>query len=287
MKCSSDHAGQRCHCPRCGYDLCGAVATWDDAGACPLEGTCTECGYVFLWRDVLRPTFTEPAWCVEYAPFERWLFMWASMKTMARSCLPWSFWRRISLHHRVHLGHIAVHLICFIMALSIPIGIVKLTLLMRFDPLSIWDVTNWFCEPDGTLPALIASVAWIAFSVLYALTFVLLPITRRNTRVRAKHFARIAGFSFSFPIFIVLLLHLIAVGLYIHPPWGWRWSESLMTIAVFAPFPVLAVWWYFAIRNYMRFPHPLAVTVIMGLLSILLVLFIVGATAYLVPGTSQ
>ena len=34
-------------CPRCGYDLRGAIATWTEQ--CPLHGTCAGCGLQFAW----------------------------------------------------------------------------------------------------------------------------------------------------------------------------------------------------------------------------------------------
>lgn len=40
----------RPRCPRCGYDLGGQVATWREA--CPLEGSCPECGATFAWGKV-------------------------------------------------------------------------------------------------------------------------------------------------------------------------------------------------------------------------------------------
>lgn len=39
-------------CPRCGYDLSGAVATWKTS--CPLEVTCSECGQRFKSIAVFR-----------------------------------------------------------------------------------------------------------------------------------------------------------------------------------------------------------------------------------------
>ncbi|MFB3103994.1 MAG: hypothetical protein ACE1ZA_03615, partial [Pseudomonadales bacterium] len=50
-------------CPRCGYDLRGAIGTWADQ--CPLHGTCAECGLQFVWAEVLHPEKFEPQWCVE------------------------------------------------------------------------------------------------------------------------------------------------------------------------------------------------------------------------------
>ena len=38
-------------CPRCGYDLRGALETWKRK--CPINGVCTECGLKFEWGELL------------------------------------------------------------------------------------------------------------------------------------------------------------------------------------------------------------------------------------------
>ncbi len=81
-------------CPRCGYDLRGAIATWREA--CPLRGTCTECGLAFQWAEVLVPGKFEPPWCVEYVkPLRR--FGWAWVQTVARSGRPFLFWSTLKM----------------------------------------------------------------------------------------------------------------------------------------------------------------------------------------------
>lgn len=80
-------------CPRCGYDLRGALATWNDT--CPLDGTCTECGLHLDWAHVLRPGKFAPAWCVEFAP--RRGFGPACVSTFGRSFRPWRFWSALKM----------------------------------------------------------------------------------------------------------------------------------------------------------------------------------------------
>ena len=83
-------------CPRCGYDLRGAIGTWADQ--CPLHGTCTECGLQFSWAEVLHPEKFEPRWCVEFAPgMRRGVLVRASLATFIRSFWPFGFWRALKM----------------------------------------------------------------------------------------------------------------------------------------------------------------------------------------------
>jgi hypothetical protein len=90
---SGEHpARPRVRCSRCGYDLRGATSEWQDA--CPLDGTCPECGLAFEWREI----FVEriPPWCVEggagrIVPLRR------VAATFVRTYWPWAFWSSLSL----------------------------------------------------------------------------------------------------------------------------------------------------------------------------------------------
>lgn len=53
-------------CPHCGYDLSGVIAAWRDA--CPLSGTCSECGGAVAWPEVMQARLPAPAWSLEHAP---------------------------------------------------------------------------------------------------------------------------------------------------------------------------------------------------------------------------
>ncbi|MHC5023942.1 MAG: hypothetical protein ACYTGG_08520 [Planctomycetota bacterium] len=95
------------HCPRCGYDQRGPVAGWIDA--CPLVGTCTECGLEFRWAEVMLPEKFEPRWCVEFSP--RWRIIGAAAKTFIRSSWPWGFWTRLMMSQRVRWRRLAIYLV--------------------------------------------------------------------------------------------------------------------------------------------------------------------------------
>src|SRR5256885_17124900 len=84
------------HCPRCGYDQRGIMATWIQS--CPLTGICTECGLEMAWAEVLNPNIIKPRWCVEYVHHSSAL-PWASVKTFAMTFWRWRFWRTLKMSH--------------------------------------------------------------------------------------------------------------------------------------------------------------------------------------------
>ena len=91
-------------CPRCDYDLSGPVATWTEQ--CPMEGVCSECGLEFQWADLLNPGRQKLSWLYEHA--RRWWNLRAAWSTAIRALIPWSFWRRVQLHHRVEPRRLAL-----------------------------------------------------------------------------------------------------------------------------------------------------------------------------------
>jgi hypothetical protein len=98
-------------CPRCGYDLRGLVATWEDC--CPLEGVCSECGLALRWAEVLVPEKFEPLWCVECAPGWRSVPR-AAWRTLIRSFWPWRFWSRLRMSLRIRRGRLAMY-VCLLL----------------------------------------------------------------------------------------------------------------------------------------------------------------------------
>lgn len=110
-------------CPRCGYDLRGTMTTW--TRACPLEGTCTECGLAFEWADVFDRTRKEPAWCVEHARRGIWPVTRAIVATFLRSWLPWRFWHRLQLHHHIRISRLALY---FTVTFMLPMALLYVTI---------------------------------------------------------------------------------------------------------------------------------------------------------------
>jgi hypothetical protein len=101
-------------CPRCGYDQRGVMTGWVEA--CPLEGTCSECGLRYRWSEVLRPELFEPLWCVEFVERTRKVPR-ACLVTYLRSFWPWKFWSRLGMSHQIHPWRLLVYVCSLIFAL--------------------------------------------------------------------------------------------------------------------------------------------------------------------------
>jgi len=90
-------------CPRCDYDLTGAVESWKSE--CPLDGRCPECGLEYRWAELLNPALTVPAWSFEHAHarlFRSWF------GAAFRSARPRLFWTELRLENRIVPRRLAI-----------------------------------------------------------------------------------------------------------------------------------------------------------------------------------
>lgn len=92
-------------CPRCGYDLRGAIAAWTES--CPLRGKCTECGLALDWAEVMSGSAYEPLWCVEFAARRRVIA--AAFATMVMVFVPWKLWSSVRMDFPVRGGRLATY----------------------------------------------------------------------------------------------------------------------------------------------------------------------------------
>jgi len=97
-------------CPRCGYDQRGVIATWADA--CPMRGTCAECGLEFDWAEVLSDRVRLPRWSVEGGR-TRMGRIGRIAGTLAVSFAPWTFWRSLRMTNEVRWRRIALYLLAW------------------------------------------------------------------------------------------------------------------------------------------------------------------------------
>src|SRR5438067_1317104 len=81
-------------CPRCGYDLSGAMAAW--TLTCPLTHTCSECGLFFELRAIFNERFRNRAQFFEPTPTRAAFF-----KTARMALRPWRFWRWAAMEHEI------------------------------------------------------------------------------------------------------------------------------------------------------------------------------------------
>ncbi len=180
-------------CPRCGYDLRGNVAVWEERGVCPLEGKCSECGLDFEWRRVFWEA--EHPWLFEYhwrrKPFSSfWQTLW-------RSVLPWKFWREVDLFWAVRIWPLLI------------MGLVTaLCGLVAGAGLQLWQQLGWLdyygtkryllrCFSEFKIsveesPVFYAALLW---AVCIPLMFGLLPDSLRRAKVRPLHIVRVGVYS--------------------------------------------------------------------------------------------
>lgn len=148
----------RVRCPRCGYALGGVVESWRES--CAVQGVCSECGLGFEWADLLRVDRQRLPWLYEHAG--RWWNAWAMLRTLWMLTLPWRFWGRVRVHHRVAWGRLAswpalASTFWSMMAAVVAGGVLCLPLVSsRF-------VTTWGVAPEELLLLLSVGVfGWIA-----------------------------------------------------------------------------------------------------------------------------
>lgn len=108
-------------CPRCGYDQSGIIATWENAGACPLEGTCSECGLSIRWRDLLNPQWAVPRWSFEHRA--GWWQVGAHLRTCWAALRPWSFWTGMNLHFPIVRSRLLRHAAAMLLASHLMIAL--------------------------------------------------------------------------------------------------------------------------------------------------------------------
>lgn len=220
-------------CPRCGYNLRGVVETWKDS--CPLDGTCSECGLAFAWREILSERVRPPQWCVEVGPV-------GSLRrtipgTVLRVNRARLFWRSISMRlplrwDRLVLLNVALLVAAYVLLCTMSAattgaylwkenasqGVTVTADEMKAIATSL--VQPWSPEPIGTItvawravpmplrsPRELLMIIWtrghigvvthlaVGSLVFMPLVFIVLPIARRRAKVRWAHIGRIALYT--------------------------------------------------------------------------------------------
>lgn len=285
-------------CPRCGYDLSGACASW--SGSCPLHGICAECGLDFRWRDILHPNHAVPSWFFEHATMNR---AGAFFRTVRRSFTPWTFWRQVRLHYGVRTFRLCTVALAALLVAHLIIGGSSLLMMERiqkvfgrgglfgFAPLLPPGLPDsayaaaYAAWPYSTLGAVDGATAgdspWLVLAfgcfLFTPAAFLVLPTTLQRCRVRGAHLFRVACYS----LVGLPLITLVACVLQTFAP-PWQWFRGLATdpysqafLGHFGSLPILgiawlAVFWWFAATRYLKLPHAAGVVATMIVLAFLL-----------------
>lgn len=220
-----------CGCPRCGYDLSGAVAAWNHvrSPSCPVHGTCSECGLEFPWGDALNPELLVPPWSFEHAC--SWLPL-KFLRTIIVALWPFKLWSDLRMAHPVRTRRLLVLVavgvpFVHVLFISAPLAASLLDHAARAASNAGWAdefgivIQNAWPYSDELAGALLGSRAparglptavrpwavlvWLWW-VLMAPMFLFLPTTLRRCRVRRAHLLRVGAYSLVFGAGAVLLL---------------------------------------------------------------------------------
>lgn len=270
-----------------------------------MSGRCTECGLAFEWRELLSTKIRMARWCVEYAGTPGRLVV-NSTRTFVRSLWPFGFWKQLELANEIRPRRLAAYaalltlLLYAIMAGShgitvwhqvalwsgtvVQAGTSPLILswtdyvVLSLMPWRDVAVTSWGMTSGHVWQAHGQSiVVMVGFMLLVhwscAAAYVVLPVSRRVAKVRWIHIFRIAMYGLALIGLIAALemvgTVLLAVGSTTWPPLVVNILVGVMTVAGFAFFPGLLVWWSTASGHYVRMHYPWAIgasVTVLGLL---------------------
>jgi len=275
-------------CPRCGYDVSGAVPTWKES--CPLDGRCSECGLGFAWVDIFRPERVFPRWSFEHARRGRasaWIRTWAKCLRPAR------LWSEMPLAAPIERSRLVIFaLVTLLLTYAVEAATV-VWIVYPYSAVSKWIPTKgWQQGIDWNQLGMVA--AWplapanmdfvrtvgplgmvsLIWGILVPLPYLVLVETMRKARCRPAHLLR--GWIYFLPTLgIVLVADAVVLNMARALPgavWGilpWNlpnWIAGGMFL--------LGGWWYvrwwswFTIA-YLRIEHSRLVLTLMMTISFL------------------
>jgi len=272
-------------CPRCGYSLRG-VAQWTDA--CPLTGTCSECGLEVEWRKAF--TILPHPWL-----FERlWRFrpVRSFVATASRALRPWRLWKEVDLSEPFVPGAALVFnvLLCLlILCADVCVGV--LTVFMQIglsDYLAggvrLRDVMDDLFSLAGALLRVMSTFGGLMalWSVVLTVCLLLLPTSLRRAHVLPRHLVRIALYSCPFSIFawfgccmVLYIPFVVADQLSLSGIGDWA-GLPLAIMTLIAPPLSIILYYRWALRDYLKLPHTWWVSILLTLLAGLVTLALVA-----------
>ena len=284
-------------CPRCGYDLRSERTRW--TAACPLRGSCVECGFAFEWREVFtrdrHPWLFETEW--RYQTRRR------VVRTVLLSFAPRRFWRSVRLTDPIDLrppGLLALVAVTGFLLVVEGWAILsnhQMILVRQGRSRSASTGEDWiellFRSTANAARGLtqFTTLSVVMFAMV-PLSFVTISITLRRARVRPAHVARIWLYSMIFPMTaaaaygaVQITARLFAAGRFWRALSPWHWvanvgDDQSITLIALRPSLVplifgagtaawLLIWWSCAARYYLRLPAPYRLVVTLVLIATL------------------
>jgi hypothetical protein len=290
-------------CPRCGYDLSGAVAAWSD-DACPTKGICSECGLDILWRDVLNPAYASSDLFFETAkrrlPRAFRITLWGAVR-------PWKLWSWLQMQFPFRPSRAALFT-CFAFALLWLCGAAMLATvswgIRHFFPTWWWRPTwidlffNSFTPFGRGAWITLHTPTWFIGTLLWwtlaPISFALVPLTLRQAHVRPSHLMRVWAYSWiGLPFALYITAAARACAGHAIEKWAGtlpgrlptlcRWTSESPAIPVALAALWLIVSWRSAAKHYLRLPRPGLVAAALLLVAMLLIVAIASVGAYLFP----
>jgi hypothetical protein len=288
-------ARQPGNCPHCGYSLVGAIETW--RSACPLEGTCSECGEGFGWAIVLRPELGPPVWSFEHGrriSLRRWLL------TSLAALRPRLLWRGLA-GTTSSLGRLCLLAAAWLLILhagaAIPMELWGAHFrytpprLTDYLPYWVWPWKGVIHVPTATpntyrgADLLSTLLLTVGTSALAPALLLLVGRVRPRRRLPPREIARAA--LLSVPVTVMLAPLAVAghvVGLWLEERAGILdvGSYALLLASILAPPVILCGWWRQALAHYFRVPNAgwkgvgLALAVIVSFIALLLLADLIG-----------
>ncbi len=261
-------------CARCGYNLSGTVASWSDA--CPVRGTCPECGFDQAWREVFNPLYRHVPELFEHG---RGLAIGRFACTLGGLLNPWRMWSRIGLNARVAPRRLAAFVVVLLLLAHLvntaAAGSVTASQWSFAPPSRSWamdelratlafpyrlalDEIWWWTNPWSHMVIATALLGGALVPFCYAL----LPTTLRRARVRLRHRVRVGAYAFLAGVLVSSFVFVLLISREWHPLWDWTYGLNWTTSAALVVAPgVFAGWghWAIATRRYLGLEHPLAV----------------------------
>lgn len=253
------------HCPLCEYNLRGLV-----------EPRCPECGFRFIWSELLDPAQRSHPYLFEHHPQRN---LWSLWRTLAGGFLPGKFWRSVKPGHpsrprRVVFYAILTGLPLFITALAYSVGALSSTLsywrwalsrrIVNGQPVPlplnsgmVWNVLRRFARGDALMHC---GVAWLIWPGLTLAALLVFQWSMRRARIKLVHVVRCTVYSADMRMLLAVVYAAVAVDYWrLNQFSGGWWSYGWLGLAAaFAPLPLFIYRLVMAYRHYLRFDHALA-----------------------------
>ncbi|HEX4795336.1 MAG TPA: hypothetical protein VH370_16185 [Humisphaera sp.] len=180
-------------CPLCGYNLRGLV-----------EPRCPECGYQFVWTELLAAQTLDHPYLFEHGRRRRWQTFW---KTLREGLFPGTFWQELKPAQPVRVRWLWIY---FAIVMFVPLGAASLTV-WRTDPHAYFHYTYAFgldLRPAGVYLA--AAILFWPLATVVALS--IFRMSMQMAKLRSVHSLRCVIYSADIVFWMGIAL-LLAEGL--------------------------------------------------------------------------